>query len=66
VLSYRTMKFRLSEPATLTLVVGARRYSRTLKKATTTTFWLKQKPRAYRLVAVDAAGNVSTVRYRAR
>jgi hypothetical protein len=66
VLSYKTMKFRLSEPVTLTLVVGTRRYSRTLKKATTTTFWLKQKPRAYRLIATDAAGNVSSVRYRAK
>jgi hypothetical protein len=66
VLSYRTMKFRLSEPVTLTLVVGTSRYSRTLKKPATTTFWLKRKPRAYRLVATDAAGNVSTVRYRAK
>jgi hypothetical protein len=60
------MKFRLSEPVTLTLVVGTSRYSRTLKKATTTTFWLRQKPRAYRLVATDAAGNTSSVRYRAK
>ena len=66
VLSYPTMKFRFSEPVTLTLVVGATRYSRTLKKATTTAFWLKQKPRAYQLIAADAAGNVSTVRYRAK
>jgi hypothetical protein len=66
VLSYPTMKFRVSEPATLTLIVGASRYSRTLKKATTTTFWLKQKPRTYRLVATDATGNSSVVRYRAK
>jgi hypothetical protein len=66
VLSYRTMKFRLSEPVTLTLVVGTNRYSRTLRKATTTTFWLKQKPRAYQLIASDATGNVSAVRYRAK
>jgi hypothetical protein len=66
VLSYRTMKFRLSEPATLTLVVGTSRYSRTITKATTTTFWLKQKPHAYQLIATDAAGNVSVVRYRAK
>ncbi|MDX6470054.1 MAG: hypothetical protein QOF75_1857 [Gaiellaceae bacterium] len=64
VLSYRTMKFRLSEPSIVTLVVGASRYSRTLTKATTTTFWLKQKPHAYQLIATDAAGNVSSVRYR--
>jgi hypothetical protein len=66
VLSFRTMKFRLSEPVTLTLAVGTNRYSRTLKKATTTTFWLKRKPRAYRLIATDSAGNVSSVRYRAK
>ena len=64
VLSYPALKFRLSEPATLTLVVGTNRYSRTLKQATATTFWLRQKPRAYQLIATDAAGNVSVVRYR--
>jgi hypothetical protein len=66
VLSYKTLRFRLSEPVTLTLVVGASRYSRTLKTAAATSFWLKQKPRAYRLIATDAAGNVSSVSYRAR
>ena len=66
VLSYPLLRFRLSEPATLTLVVGTSRYSRTLRQATTTTFWLKRKPRAYRLIATDAAGNVSVVRYRAK
>ncbi len=66
VLSYKTMRFRLSEPVTLTLVVGAKRYSRTLKSAATTSFWLKRRPRAYRLIATDAAGNVSSVSYRAR
>ena len=65
-LSYRGMRFRIGEPATLTLVVGAARYSRALKSAATTAFWLKQKPRAYTLIATDAAGNVSVVRYRAR
>ncbi len=66
VLSYPLLRFRLSEPATLTLVVGTSRYSRTLRQATTTTFWLKRKPRAYRLIATDAAGNRSVVRYRAK
>ena len=64
VLSYRTMRFRISEPAVLTLVVGTRRYTRTLKQPRTVSFWLKQKPRAYQLIASDAAGNVSVVRYR--
>jgi hypothetical protein len=66
VLSYPTMRFRVSEPAVLTLVVGTSRYTRALKQAQTVSFWLKQKPRAYRLIATDGAGNVSVVRYRAK
>jgi hypothetical protein len=64
VLSYRNLRFRVSEPATLTLTVGTSRFTRVLRKATTTQFWLKTKPSAYRLVATDAAGNATTVRYR--
>jgi hypothetical protein len=64
VLSYRNLRFRVSEPATLTLVVGARRFTRTLKKPATTEFWLKTKPASYTLTATDAAGNTSSVRYR--
>jgi flagellar hook assembly protein FlgD len=64
VLSYRNLRFHVSEPATLTLIVGTRRYTRVLKKAATTQFWLKTKPSAYRVVATDAAGNTATVRYR--
>jgi hypothetical protein len=64
VLSYRNLRFRVSEPATLTLFVGTRRYTRVLKKPATTQFWLKTKPSAYRVVATDAAGNTATVRYR--
>jgi hypothetical protein len=64
VISYRNLRFRISEPATLTLTVGKRRYTRVLKKASTTQFWLKTKPSAYRLVATDAAGNTAVVRYR--
>ena len=44
VLSYRNLRFRVSEPATLTLIVGTRRYTRVLKKPATTQFWLKTKP----------------------
>jgi hypothetical protein len=64
VLSYRNLRFRLSEPATLTLVVGTQRYTRALRKPATTQFWLRTKPASYRLVAVDAAGNRTVVRYR--
>jgi hypothetical protein len=64
VVSYRNLRFSVSEPATLTLVVGAQRYTRVLKKATTTQFWLRTKPSAYRLIATDSAGNTASVRYR--
>ena len=63
VLSYRNLRFRVSEPATLTLIVGTRRYTRVLKAAATTQFWLRTRPFAYRVVATDAAGNTATVRY---
>jgi hypothetical protein len=65
VLSYRNLRFRVSEAATLTLVVGTRRYTRVLRKAATTQFWLKAKPTSYRLSATDTAGNTAVVRYRA-
>jgi hypothetical protein len=64
VLSYRNLRFRVSEAVTLTLFVGTRRYTRVLKKPATTQFWLKTKPSAYRVVATDAAGNTATLRYR--
>jgi hypothetical protein len=64
VLSYRNLRFRVSEAARLTLVVGTKRYTRVLTKAATTEFWLKTKPPAYVLTATDAAGNTATVRYR--
>jgi uncharacterized protein with LGFP repeats len=64
VLSYRNLRFRVSEPATLTLVVGTHQFTRTLKKPAATQFWLKTKPASYTLTATDAAGNTSSVRYR--
>jgi PKD repeat protein len=64
VLSYRNMRFRVSEPATLTLVVGGTRYTRRLRKAATTQFWLRSKPTAYTLLATDPAGNTTRIRYR--
>jgi hypothetical protein len=48
----------------LTLAVGAKRYTRTLKQPGTVGFWLRPRPAAYTLTAVDAAGNSSMVRYR--
>jgi hypothetical protein len=64
VISYRNLRFHVSEPVTLTLIVGTRRYTRMLKKPATAQFWLKTKPTAYRVVATDAAGNTAVVRYR--
>jgi hypothetical protein len=64
VISYRTMRFRLGEAATLRLTVGSKVYTRVLKKPATTQFWLKTKPARYTLTATDAAGNRSVVRYR--
>ena len=64
VISNRNLLFRVSEPATLTLTVGVRRFTRTLTKPGTTQFWLKSKPAAYVLTATDAAGNATVVRYR--
>jgi hypothetical protein len=64
VLSYRNLRFSVSEPATLRLYVGTKRYTRVVPRAATTQFWLKAQPFAYRLTAIDAAGNTTTVRYR--
>jgi hypothetical protein len=63
-LSYRNLRFRVSEAATLTLVVGTQRFTRALHKPATTQFWLKKKPAAYRLLVTDLAGNRTVVRYR--
>jgi len=64
--SYPNLRFRISEPATLTLAVGSKRYTRTVRQAGTVGFWLRTRPSAYTLTAVDAAGNSSSVRYRRR
>jgi methionine-rich copper-binding protein CopC len=64
VLSYANLRFRVDEPVTLTLRVGSATYTRHVNKPATTQFWLKAKPTAYTLLAADAAGNVTTIRYR--
>jgi hypothetical protein len=64
VLSYKNLRFRLGEAATLTLTVDGRTFRRIVKKPATTQFWLKPKPSRYVLTAKDAAGNVTTVRFR--
>jgi hypothetical protein len=64
VLSYRNMRFRVSEPGSLALTVGGRTYRRKLSKPGVTEFWLKAKPTRFVFTATDAAGNATTVRYR--
>jgi hypothetical protein len=64
VISYRALRFRVGEAATLRLTVGSKVYTRVLKKPETTQFWLKTRPTQYTLTATDAAGNSSVVRYR--
>jgi hypothetical protein len=63
-LSYRRLRFRVSEPSTLVLTVGMRTYTRLLKAAGVTQFWLKAAPAGYVLTATDGAGNATTLRYR--
>ena len=63
-LSFRALRFRVSEPATLVLTVGARSYTRVLKTAAVTQFWLRTRPASYVVTATDAAGNATTLRYR--
>jgi hypothetical protein len=64
VISYASLRFRISEPAQLTLVVGTRRFTRVLKQAGTTQFRLRVKPTRYTLLVTDDSGNTTTVRYR--
>jgi hypothetical protein len=65
VASARGLRFRLSEPATVTLVVGNRRFT-SHRRAGPLHFWLKQRPYAYHVVVTDAAGNRFAHLYRTR
>ena len=58
VISFRRRAFWLSEPATVRLVTGGRVYARSFKPGAFV-FRLAFAPRAYRINAEDAAGNVS-------
>ena len=58
VISFHRRAFRLSEAAVVRLTVGTTVYARTFK-AGAFTFPLRRMPRAYRIEAQDAAGNVS-------
>ncbi len=65
VVSARTMRFRLSEAARVTLVVGNRRFTSN-RRAGPLQFWLKKRPFAYRVVVTDGAGNRFAKLYRTR
>jgi len=58
VLSFRRRAFRLSEAAVVTLTAGRAVYAHSFR-AGVFTFPLRRTPRAYRIGAQDAAGNVS-------
>jgi hypothetical protein len=58
--SLRRRVFRVSEPATVELTTGGRVYRRAVR-AGVFAFRVEGPPRAYRIRAVDAAGNVSRV-----
>jgi hypothetical protein len=56
VVSAKLMRFRISEAATVELVVGDHVY-RSRRAAGPVSFWLKRLPYAYTVVVTDAAGN---------
>jgi flagellar hook assembly protein FlgD len=53
-----TVRFRISEDATVTMTVGAKTYTRAAK-AGVVAFWVRPKPAQFAATAADAAGNVS-------
>ncbi|MGI8421557.1 MAG: FlgD immunoglobulin-like domain containing protein, partial [Gaiellaceae bacterium] len=59
-LSPKSLSFRLSEDATVTLTVGARSYVRRAN-AGIVSFWLASVQKQFSLVAEDAAGNRSSL-----
>lgn len=56
VVSARQLRFRISEDATVDLVVGDRVWT-SRRQAGPVSFWLRKRPFAYRVVVTDAAGN---------
>jgi hypothetical protein len=62
-LSFRSLRFRVSEPATVSLTVNGKRVTRTVR-AGVFSFRPGSRVRTVRIVAQDAAGNVSrTLKY---
>jgi hypothetical protein len=63
--SWRRLRFRVSEAGSVTLRAGASRWTKQMRSAGTVSFALRRTPHAYTVVARDAAGNVSaTLRFR--
>jgi hypothetical protein len=57
--SWRALRFHVSEAGSVTLRSGASRWTRKARVAGTVSFALRRRPRTYTVVARDAAGNVS-------
>jgi hypothetical protein len=57
--SWRRLRFHVSEAGSVTLRAGASRWTKEMRSAGTVAFALRRLPRAYTVVARDAAGNVS-------
>ena len=57
VLSFRRLRFRVSEPATISLIVNGRRTRRVVRTGVFS--FRPPRVRTVRIVARDAAGNVS-------
>jgi hypothetical protein len=64
VVSSRGLSFRVYEPSTVTLVAGTRRFAKVVKQPGLVRFWIANRPSRLSLQAADAAGNVSTLRFR--
>jgi hypothetical protein len=62
--SWAAMRFRVDEPATVTLAAGAKRYVKKVKAAGPVYFWTRVRPKVYSVAALDAAGNRSSLRRR--
>ena len=61
-ISWTRLRFRVSEPATLTVKAGPRRWTKKAKAAGVVSFSVGSPPRAYTVRAQDAAGNSTTLR----
>jgi len=61
-ISWTRLRFRISEPATVTVRAGSQRWTKKAKAPGIVSFWLKSRPQHYVVVAQDAAGNVARLK----